>query len=111
MEIQNTFNGKADNVGPKTPNTDKVTKGGTVNGGSTYNPNESGDSAVQEGEGVVNQQNQNVAVNGQEGVTVNGQEVTGGEEYISDVNRNTVQANDTPLNNENGLKDNAGIQM
>ncbi len=92
METTNTFNGVNNATGPKTPEKDNR---GNTEVEQNDNVNTSGDSQVQKGEEIVNEEEQNDIVNGQGGDAA--------EEFInSAANLRTSQANDTPLNNENG---------
>lgn len=92
METTNTFNGVNNSTGPKTPEKDKQ---GNTEVEQNDNVNTSGDSQVQQGEEVVNEEGQNDIVNGQDG--------SAAEEFInSAANHRTSEANDSPLNNENG---------
>lgn len=92
METTNTFNGVNNATGPKTPEKDKK---GNTEVEQNDNVNTSGDSQVQQGEEIVNEEEQNDIVNGQGGDAA--------EEFInSAANYSTSEANDSPLNNENG---------
>lgn len=92
MKTSNTFNGVQNSTGPKTPEKDK---NGNTEVEQNKDLNESGDSQVQQGQEIVNEEEQNDIVNGQGGDAA--------EEYInSAANTKTSMANDTPLNNENG---------
>jgi hypothetical protein len=85
MEIKNTYNGGADINGPKTPEKDKL---GNTSVEKDDDPKTSGDSQPQQGENVVNAQEQNDVVNGQDG--------TGAEEFVDSANANTEKANTNP---------------
>ena len=92
MDTTNTFNGVNNSTGPKTPETDKK---GNTNVEQNDELNSSGDSQVQHGEEIVNEEEQNEIVNGQGGDAA--------EEFVdSAANQRTIDANDTPLNNVNG---------
>jgi hypothetical protein len=98
MEISNTYNGGPKETGVKTPEKDNE---GNSSVNQDNNPKTSGDSQPQEGKEVVNEQEQNDIVNGQGGEGV--------EEFVDIAASNTRQANDSPLNNENGTTAGSGI--
>lgn len=98
MEIKNLFNGGADNSGPNTPTKDK---NGNEQIELSNDPKTSRDSEVQDGKDVVNEQEQNDIVNGQDG--------SAAEEYVNSANNSTKVANDSPLNNENGRGYDSGV--
>lgn len=85
MEIKNTYNGGADVNGPKTPETDKH---GNDSVQKDNDAKTSGDSQPQQGDNVVNQQEQNDVVNGQDG--------NGAEEFVDSANNNSEKANTNP---------------
>lgn len=88
MEIKNTFNGGPNLNGPKTPEKDKM--GNKQVEQDSNEAKTSGDSQVQEGQNIVNEQEQNDIVNNQGG--------DGAEEYVNDeANINTKMANKDPI--------------
>ena len=87
METTNTFNGVNNKTGPKTPETDK---NGNTNVERNDDLNSSGDSQVQQGEEIVNEEQQNDIVNGEGGDAA--------EEFVDSAsNERTRDANETPL--------------
>lgn len=92
MDTTNTFNGVNNATGPKTPEKDKK---GNTEVEQNDNVNTSGDSQVQQGEEIVNEEEQNDIVNGQDGAAA--------EEFINSTPNHSISgASATPLINEDG---------